>query len=668
MTSTPLSRPSAASKQTVHNAGPGGAKPAWKSIAAGWSGAVLATGGYAAAADPRWWLPCMGCSVVGSLHARRALRAGRRTETAESARLANQSAAKVPVRQKVTWNRKKTHPRRLTLTIPPEEAAVETMPMALTQAAAAAWSPAEFTVTSATIPAGRFVLQYRAPTPDPDKTDLDRDKERAKDVATQIYGSAVSVDSWKTDQGHLDGFTIHHQRGAHLSSSTIQLRLAAVTSAMMRGQWRSDFDLERDTITVTRRRPLPSMVPRPVDLPGPDSPDWEKIPQAVDEDGNTCFWDISGVMAHQLKAGRTRTGKTVSMIGDAVEGARRNWRVFIVDPKRIEYLGLREWPNIEMVATTVPDQVALIHWLWSLMEERYRRIEEEGACETDFGRVLVLIDEYRQFYGNAKNWWSTIKVSGMPGECPVFGWIGSLLRMAAACRIHVDLGTQRPDAEFLGGEIRDNFSGRAATGPLSADGARMMFGSEHVGVGIPFGKRGRGTYLSGESAPKEVQFFYTPDPRKAHSPQDLELLDQLRPDTTTWTKKKFVWPTDEQIDETMASAGKKTSPEWERILGADLADDTETARSTPPEVTEEPDDPARDIDLLYNPPHPVAATELAAGVLINIDGEWVTITESSVDSGQIIVDWESAGDDSGTLMLGTQEAMLARTPLDPLYE
>ena len=110
------------------------------------------------------------------------------------------------------------------------------------------------------------------------------------------------------------------------------------------------------------------------------------------------------------------------------------------------------------------------------------------------------------------------------------------------------------------------------------------------------------------------------------------------------------------------------SLEWERILGADLADDTETARSTPPPVVEEPDDPACDIDRFYNPPHPVAATELAAGVLINIDGEWVTIAESSVDGDQVIVDWESAGDDSGTLMLGTQEAMLARTPLDPLYE
>ena len=55
-------------------------------------------------------------------------------------------------------------------------------------------------------------------------------------------------------------------------------------------------------------------------------------------------------------------------------------------------------------------------------------------------------------------------------------------------------------------------------------------------------------------------------------------------------------------------------------------------------------------------------------MLINIDGEWVTIAESSVDGDQVIVDWESAGEDSGTLMLGTQEAMLARTPLDPLYE
>ena len=69
-------------------------------------------------------------------------------------------------------------------------------------------------------------------------------------------------------------------------------------------------------------------------------------------------------------------------------------------------------------------------------------------------------------------------------------------------------------------------------------------------------------------------------------------------------------------------------------------------------------------DSLYSPAHPVAATELAAGMLINMDGQWVTIAESSVDGDQVIVDWESAGEDSGTLMLGAGEATAARTPLD----
>ena len=86
------------------------------------------------------------------------------------------------------------------------------------------------------------------------------------------------------------------------------------------------------------------------------------------------------------------------------------------------------------------------------MNERYRMVEEEGAREVDFERVLVIIDEYRQFYANVKGWWASIKVTGMPAECPVFEWVGTLLRMAGACGIHVDLGTQRPDAEFLGGE------------------------------------------------------------------------------------------------------------------------------------------------------------------------------------------------------------------------
>lgn len=39
--------------------------------------------------------------------------------------------------------------------------------------------------------------------------------------------------------------------------------------------------------------------------------------------------------------------------------------------------------------------------MWQEMQDRYRRIEEEGAHETDFDPILFIIDEYRQLYANA---------------------------------------------------------------------------------------------------------------------------------------------------------------------------------------------------------------------------------------------------------------------------
>ena len=44
--------------------------------------------------------------------------------------------------------------------------------------------------------------------------------------------------------------------------------------------------------------------------------------------------------------------------------------------------------------------------------------------------------------------------------------------------------------------------------------------------------RGRGTMIGMDDRPQEVQFLYTPDPRKASSPEDLALLrfDELSPE------------------------------------------------------------------------------------------------------------------------------------------
>ena len=404
-------------------------------------------------------------------------------------------------------------------------------------------------------------------------TALELAQQRVRDVVAETFGADATVDAFDTspgDEASVTAFTVHYKAAAaKLTVPAIRRRITNAVGDRLDGRWKANFALQEDRVTYSRRPPLPTFYPRPTTpVPERADPAYNLIPQAVDEDGQILNWDISGVMAHLLRCGKTRSGKTVSLIGDAIEMARRGFRVLVLDPKRTEFLGLRNWPNVELVATRVPDQVALVHQIWLEMEDRYRRIEEDGADESDFDPILLIIDEYRQMHANVKAWWSGIKVTGMPSECPVFEEIGSLLRMAAACRIHVDLATQRPDAEFLKGETRDNFAARAAAGRLSPDGAQMMFDSQHVGVAIPLNVRGRGTMTGMDDRPREVQFLYTPDPRRARSPEDTALLDALRPPTTRWPRMAVELPPAAEVAE--ALDGKKTSVEWEQLLRATL--------------------------------------------------------------------------------------------------
>ena len=386
---------------------------------------------------------------------------------------------------------------------------------------------------------------------------------------------------------------------------------------------------------------------------------------------------------HLYLAGRSMipTHNTITLIGDAIEATRRGFQVFVVDPKRVEFLGLRSWPNVQMVATTVPQQVAVVHLMMMLMNERYRQVEEDGVSDTSFQPILLIIDEYRQLYGNVKAWWRSIKVTGMPTECPIFDEIGSLLRMAAYCRIHVDLATQRPDAEFLSGETRDNFSARAATGRLSADGAEMMFGNAHVGVGIPLNVRGRGTIIGLDDRPKEVQFLYTPDPRRPRDDDDRELLEALRPETTAWPRLEMQLPdVDEFIDEIVDV--KKTNLEWEQIQRARFVPATSADGNPQPDAetsdvdeTATRDDGASDgpseVDPdeapAYRPPTSVPAGMVSVGDLLNDDERgWLTVTDVARDSElpEVQLEWRDNDGKCGDLLVSRSELVEIRRLAD----
>jgi len=79
---------------------------------------------------------------------------------------------------------------------------------------------------------------------------------------------------------------------------------------------------------------------------------------------------------------------------------------------------------------------------------------------------------------------------------------------------------------------RDNFATRISLGRLSPQGAMMMWEASYVGVAVPRGVPGRGTAVSDDDYPIEVQGYWTPDPRRAaraNDAEDLAVLERLRP-------------------------------------------------------------------------------------------------------------------------------------------
>jgi len=262
---------------------------------------------------------------------------------------------------------------------------------------------------------------------------------------------------------------------------------------------------------------------------------------------------------------------TVTITGVVMEAAARGWPIWMCDPKTVEFIGLRLWPSVQIVATSVADMVVIMR-AQQEMERRYAMVEAEQADDDEFEPLILVLDEYREFMAMVTAWWQSIKQRGMPTKCPVFEAVGSLARKGRAARIHVVMGTQRPDAEFLGGEMRGNFASRMSLGRLSPQGAMMMFEAPYIGVSVSRGVPGRGTAVDDDDVPVEVQGFWTPDPRRAEKKgvvEDLAILDRLRPATTRHPKlqvqlaEELLHPIDE--DDKSVNTG-----EWQAVLCADL--------------------------------------------------------------------------------------------------
>lgn len=476
-----------------------------------------------------------------------------------------------------------------------------------------------------------------APVSDP----VSREQQRAIEVVKQVIDPTANVSVTSAEDASVSKIEIKHNVGPKMAIAARRSQIEKVVSSMLPGRWRAHWDLERDKIRFEVRPIMPDMVLHEVEPTAPHTSDYKsfRIPIGPDEDGQIQSWHPAVVSPHCLVIGGTGSGKTSFQHTVLTHLAHAHWRVWVLDGKRIEFIGFDDWPNVELVAGRVEHQVRMLHAAHELMEDRYSQIRNKTARLEDFEPLAIIIDEYATFKASVQRWYKTVKPKGAPAQAPVLDLLPDLVRLARSAKIHILLGLQRPDVEFLGGEMRDNFGARVSFGRLSPQGANMMWDSFAVGVAIPRNKRGRGVTLNSESLPVEIQAFYTPDPAKLDSTDKAEWdhLAALRPETADYPRMTvrdpeleltddgeeiepdyFQWSTAE-IVEWDSAAPAKTQPDVLRAANVAPLDPRERVRFVPDFDDEVPDDDAAADGDGYSESLEGLAVELEVGDLFLID-------------------------------------------------
>lgn len=214
----------------------------------------------------------------------------------------------------------------------------------------------------------------------------------------------------------------------------------------------------------------------------------------------------------------------------------------------------------------------------------------------------------------------------------------------------------------------------------------MMYDTQHIGTTVPLNVRGRATMIGTDDVPREVQVYYTPDPRRATSPEDLQLLEDLKPQQVTHRRRRVLLgdadaARAEQAGAAEDSDGKKpkkvqpTADEWLEVLHAQLVPwtaDTDGGRAVEHGSVEDPKDDQpeeeeEDRYADYQPAEVVRARRIRPDMLLEIDADcWVCVTAVDTteddDAELQLVAWRDDDDNEGVQEVGSFELVEIRRP------
>ncbi|MFH8993123.1 FtsK/SpoIIIE domain-containing protein [Streptomyces sp. NPDC017940] len=328
-------------------------------------------------------------------------------------------------------------------------------------------------------------------------------RSRATDVVRSIMGTTAKLADVAFDGDTPTMIEVTYDTTSRDLSLAFRQRVIMQLDSKLPGQWNDLWDLENDRVRFQLRPEFPTNVPYPL----LHKPRKYEIPYAVTEQHQIEAWKLGSKNPHCLVVGPTGSGKTV-FIRNLVVGARLlGIPVILCDPKRTEYLDFVGIPGVRVI-TDVEEIAAAITRTRDEMQWRYGEIEKGTTRKGQHGKVLLILDEFFVFKARIKEVWDEERRRDNKikrKEHPCLSHWNDLIVLARTAEIHLVVGIQRPDAEFLTGLARDSLRKRISLDRTTAQAAMMMWDDARVGRDLP-SVQGRAMATT-DRGPDQVQVY-----------------------------------------------------------------------------------------------------------------------------------------------------------------
>lgn len=207
---------------------------------------------------------------------------------------------------------------------------------------------------------------------------------------------------------------------------------------------------------------------------------------------------------HALITGLTGSGKTFFLAYFTLVFKKFGATIKVLDAKRSDMSFLKKYFGSD-VASDLNHIARVLREVVSEIDVRFEEFEKnvdygfgKDYFDYNYKPIFVIFDEFVAF----------MSVADKKLREEVNGYIGKIVLQGRQAGINLIITAQRPDAEYIKGNFRDNFSLRVAFGSLSEDGYKMVLGNEFRSLKLNISGAGSGYgYILGMDKPLE---FFSP--------------------------------------------------------------------------------------------------------------------------------------------------------------